>query len=307
MNSLHTLIRTLQSSAKWAALLPGPAEDAHFYIRRGNHKDLLFIFPAGCRRPTMVIKQPVAVEDASRLEREFHRLSLMKNRFAPPITGIPKVFDYLSFEGRNVLAMPCFEGRAMAAILAHPARRFSTPAWTAWLDRAAAWLLDFQGKTLCTHEGAASFVSHHLLSGMAPEFREKLFGRKFPACGQHGDFNPANILFHGESPLVLDWEWSEWPGLPLIDLYNLAIRSVMLRDQLGRQRGRMPLLRDAQAVLASTSPEYTFLRKWLPRFEQQLGMDRDTSTVLFHIVLEHMLTSSEDRKSAAGFTMEELS
>ena len=115
-----------------------------------------------------------------------------------------------------------------------------------------------------------------------------------PLAAQHGDFNPENILLNESHMHIVDWEWAVLPGLPLIDLFNMALRSSILRCHLGRQRSGLPNVEHARSAFVQDSVERQFVLRWLPSFQQELHISKELVIALLHCYLRHAINEEAD-------------
>ncbi len=292
------LLEAIQAMPEGHAWIPAPAESCEVLVQTGNHKELYWVFAKGDRQPCALIKRPRHPEDGIRIEREASRLAALGR---PPLAGrpgIPATHLALTLDSEPLLVLPFFPGQPMSHLLAHPFQRFSERRWMRLLDRAAQWLLDLQkAGRLRLRDGQPSMDENKMLAGQ-PALREALYSGELEATVQHGDFNPANILVDGETLTVVDWEWSEWPGLPLVDLINLALRSSLWRTTWGHSRGRLPCLEDFHNVLIHDTPERRFLARWAPRFQSELSIHPRFMPYLFNAMADLTLSTTEERSAA---------
>ncbi|NCC52906.1 MAG: hypothetical protein EOM20_17075 [Spartobacteria bacterium] len=275
-------------------------------IRRANHKWLLFVFFHSAREPALVIKTPMRAGDRDRIEREHTHLNQLRDGNLR-VPGLPPRHALVHTAFGPALALPFAPHSApMHIVLSRPWVRYAPRRRRACLDRAADWLLTLQRQGLrpMDEAAAATACTNKMLTDEFRDLRQAIRDGAIPLTIQHGDYNPANILLHDGGCTVVDWEWMQWPGLPLVDLFNLALRSTMLRKQLGHAHDALPsfaLLRD---TFLTRSPESDFIRAWLPRYRQHLGISEAQAQALFRCFASFVVPSSLSTKEKDELRLE---
>jgi aminoglycoside phosphotransferase (APT) family kinase protein/SAM-dependent methyltransferase len=81
---------------------------------------------------------------------------------------------------------------------------------------------------------ASQVGAHDATAQIARTLRERLMGRRLPTVWTHGDYKIENVLFDPSTHDVrgiIDWDLSESPGLPLLDLLYLLSYNRHIRER----------------------------------------------------------------------------
>jgi len=276
------ILMELKKNPAWDLPDSLSATDPRLVIRRANHKWLVFVFSAKAKEPHLVIKVPMSLDDTTRIDQEYNSLCQLRDA-ALPVNGIPSLFTRMQTTLGTVLVLPFAQHTTPMHIrLSQPVIRYSKHRWLTHLDRAAAWLLHFQKITRCSlTDEQKTHYQHKMLTNTFTPILATVQAGQIPLTAQHGDFNPANILIDKDDLLIIDWEWMQWPGLPLVDLFNLALRSTMLRNQLGHTHHAQPSTSYIKQTFEGNSLEAGFTKKWICRFQEGLDISEQHTRDLF--------------------------
>ncbi len=283
---VENIVEELQAKPEWRDRVPGDPKAAGALLERGNGKDILHVLPDRTGAPTVVVKYERSMDGSFRIDREARNLQRLKDQ--APIEGTPREWTQLTIRGRNALALPYYPGQSLLSYLSSPRSRFQTRRYAAALDRAAAWLLTLQTQTRTRVKDAASFAQQHrMLTEEDARLVQAMDTGTLELAAQHGDFNPANILIQGSKLQVIDWEWADLPGLPLVDLFNFTLRVAMLRSRIGKRRGGLPQKEDLIRAFRTDPVPRALCQRWVPRFSKELGIAPEACDDLFRCFARH--------------------
>jgi len=295
MNIVQDIYSLLKSLPKWRHLVQGRPEEASILIKKGNRKEHLSVLPPGKSSPTLIITYSHKATNVFRIKREASNLEWLRTNVPSLGKSVPPDSVYLTVRDHEFLISPYFSGRPMSVSMANPLVRYSPRKWNHLLDLAANWLLHFQRETLVPANSLDQFAhEQRMISPSDTELIHALENGTLLSAGQHGDYCPDNILMNNSVIHVVDWEWADLPGLPVIDLFNLALRSQMLRTQFGRHRGGLPSIEHAKEAFGKNSLEKRFVSRWLVFFQKELHLSKDLITLLFICFLRHTIKEKGD-------------
>jgi len=206
---------------------------------RGQCTGLVFARSA-IRGPAIVVKVSRCPSQDERIVREHRNLTRLHAACSPALrASVPEP-----------LVLGTIDARPALAILAHPdavrlkdrpVRSYLSPRRAPeTLARASRWLVRFardlgiERVTLDRETIDRRFASpvRRYLESFRPRRMERdllerlvassasLEGLQIPLTASHGDFCPANILCAGREWIVIDWEGSLEPRLPLGDIFH---------------------------------------------------------------------------------------
>lgn len=288
---IRAIIEGLEAKPEWQPLLQDLAPDTcRFYIRRGNHKNLVFLFTGTGTRPRLVIKQPRDAAAARRITREVSNIKQLAH-----IDFIPRPFALVDTPGGPVNVSPWINAVPLHIRLSHPLQCHIPRRWFALLDQAAARLLHLQTSPTPPPTSLGTLLADAVLfQSPHAALQDRLRSGAIPTVVQHGDYNPANLLVYGRDIRLIDWEWARIPGLPLVDLFNLALRSTMLRFQWGHHRGGLPGLEHARYTFEQDTREHRFLQSWVCSFAAALNLDDSAVDLLFRCFMDFTYADTQD-------------
>jgi len=129
------------------------------------------------------------------------------------------------------------------------------------------------------------FTVDELISGI----REN----RLPQVLEHGDFCPDNVLVSDKKIILLDCEWSIFPGLPLWDTLNYILFSLLTYKYKGKKRGLKVSLNFFKKVLENEPDLSAILTKSLQKHIKTLQLPaKMVNSVIFLYITK--ASSSED-------------
>jgi Ser/Thr protein kinase RdoA (MazF antagonist) len=238
---------TIDDSWEEWGLGPRPAAYRTALVTGGSddvNKVVALVFPAGGRRPSLVVKFARIAPAIAGMQREATVLTRLEQRTGKPVEGVPRLLVELPAHS-NALVETYVPGVAMTTQLTEKTFAQLAAAATGWLSDLA------NGAVLSE---ASSWWPR--IAEPALERLDRVHGRKvdpalvretadrlqalgaLPVVPEHRDFAPWNLLVSEGGKLgVLDWESAEPDGLPFLDLmYFLAYLSFDLENAISSGR-----------------------------------------------------------------------
>ncbi len=247
---IHELARLLMSKWKEFGCRGRTPGKFHCVLSGGRHrhsKIVVYCVPDSGEAQPLVVKIQRDDLDLPLLENEYLQLKTL-HRFAglaEMTNSIPNPLFFGELLGRPTLIETYLPGVPFAR---HSQRRNPRS-----LLRSFAWLKAFHVRTirdagflageridryfLYPVESALRDINE--LQPLAPflsRFMREvggLAGLGVPLVFNHNDLCLNNIRFDGEAIRVIDWEFSQYPGLPLFDVINLFLFFTMTWKKLG--------------------------------------------------------------------------
>lgn len=261
---------------------------------------LLFVLEPGTPGdPTYIVKLPQTPAYNHRIANEYRALRVLAR------AGVASVPDSAFLDVSGDLL---FLGQH--AIAGAPLRR----RWDGTLEDpritgSVEWIVELGRRTL--HPAAGSTVRTALeqlvgayarLYGPTPPVRaalevavERLGGSAIPSVVQHGDLGNWNMLAHEDRVAVLDWESTEFSGMPLWDLYYFA-------QTLGTLSAERRGIRYRPGTFARQLLEDSALSRWLAaaesRYCEAVGVDHEAVDDAFHLCFVYHAVKEARRLSS---------
>jgi hypothetical protein len=232
---------------QWPRLFPDERvpRRLHFVLQgTGVGKLIAFILANGERRPRCVVKIPRAQADNAELEHEFNIITTLRERGgAQAEATLPEPLDAPVIRGWQVVIERLLPGRSFSTEVP-PGESFTLSQARSHLRRIGAWYVDLQRslhprpETLSSADVEALIEQpirnaqrdadlrpheQRYLDDLAHTAR-RLVGEHWRLGFVHGDLRPGNLLSHGPSLHVLDWQFGQLRGLPLLDWFEFAFR-----------------------------------------------------------------------------------
>lgn len=225
---------------------------------KGNRKAVFCVFADGRSEPDVIVKYAADEADWHRLENEKASIDTVCgwDTGAARTLLAPCIVERVG--GGMALIRRSSPGKPMTARI-RPARSAGPTVDVRDYTLAADWLLTLQERTRdrvseqnnevdiiqTLHQQNPAFgaldAGHAAFSAVTEAIQS---GTLIPVL-EHGDYNPDNIFVHRKNLGVIDWEWGRIPGLPLVDLYNLALLFCRNSAILGVTRSRPVNSQDA--------------------------------------------------------------
>jgi hypothetical protein len=210
----------------------------------GVSKVCCYVFPDDASEPHWVAKVPRSPADNAAFVREYALIQSLRLRGGNFLRAtVPAPLWMTAVAGHIVAIEPFLRGRAMdEALLEAPGS--ASPAIRWCLDVALDWLLRSQVALLADPRPLCEVLVNRYLLEPIQQLRtfalltsgerafldvvEDRIGQvarcPLPLVFSHGDFQPANILIDGRVVQVIDWEFGQPRGLPLMDVFGLLAR-----------------------------------------------------------------------------------
>ena len=133
---------------------------------------------------------------------------------------------------------------------------------------------------------------------------------RIPLGISHGDFSPWNMRFHerNDNMIILDWEYAQSPGLPIIDLLNFftvsqSVLSGFKRAQKNKRIGSSfsqniniprPELHDFQMAFYEDSWQMRLMQRCIIQYYREVGIDSRFLEILFLLFITNHLYYNKD-------------
>ncbi|MFC1631619.1 phosphotransferase family protein [Candidatus Omnitrophota bacterium] len=235
----------------WPALFPGAERPERFSFlqAQGFRKPLLFVFVNKDSWPRLVIKISDQPGIAACLRKESENLAKIKQaNLNTELGAFPRSLFLDAINGYTVLMQSVIPGRAMSGFVGQGEERqihlagqwlsrfhCATKAWGEQTDLSVGLQNSIEGfragRDFSQKEG--QFLKR--MAQNAANFKPE----NLPAVFRHYDFSPANIILSNSGLAgVIDWEYAQFPDLPLIDLFNFLVR-YHNRALIGRKQTKL--------------------------------------------------------------------
>jgi hypothetical protein len=274
----------------------------------GVGKICCYLFPGDATEPRWVAKIPRNPQDNERLVREYSLIQNLRDRGSFFVRATVPGPLWMSSIGGHVLVLePYLHGQRMDDLLMRTVSSSSSNASTCmYVQMALEWILHAQ-----LEEGAqprrlsTGQVQRYLIEPMSTlrstarlmpaesAFLDRieanlgcLAQRPLPLVFYHGDFQPANLLVTSSGLKVIDWEFGEPLGLPLMDVFSLLARTYAAANGLDEIDGYLEDYFDAfDAVFSDRVGFGALSAACVARACQALGVDAAWVAVLFALFL----------------------
>lgn len=225
----------------WGNYFPGRSKPTavRSLLTRGSYgrhaRATLLLFADDDRKPFCVVKTPFFDEGSEFIQNEYdvlHRLRALNRPIGGP--AAPRCWLIGGLERRPVLIEEAFPGT--------PLRKWVRKEKN---DDLLRWGVESISKLhqatridhLFSKEDYVKFVTEPIqnalkdekyrsiktsLEGMASRL-EALIEERIPWVLCHQDVRVSNIRRDGETLQLFDWEFSQWPGLPIVDVLNFIV------------------------------------------------------------------------------------
>lgn len=200
---------------------------------------VLYALARGLSEPAFVLKIPYDPASSARLKRAFDHLTELAVRLdGSPLSGsVPKPLFFGEVEGTPVLVESFLHGRSLMSLPGDRARLRGCLRVFAWLAQFGVHTVqrvraeEFQPRGLVIPDDVAGALG---LPRPLREFAERveeemLRGEEpLPLVFVHNDLIPRNVLLSDHHVGLLDWEFSERQGLPLLDGIDFAVNTIRM-------------------------------------------------------------------------------
>ena len=218
------------------ALVTGGSDDVN--------KVVALVFPAGGRRPSLVVKFARIAPAIAGMQREAIMLTRLEQCAGKPIEGVPRLLVELPAVS-NALVETYVPGVAMTTQLTAKTFAQLAAAATGWLSDLAGSAVLSESRDWWPRIAEPALERFDLVHGrnVDPALVRETVDRlqslgALPVVPEHRDFAPWNLLLSdGGKVGVLDWESAEPDGLPFLDLvYFLAYLAFDLENAITSRR-----------------------------------------------------------------------
>ena len=267
---------------KWSSWGLGPKPDKLFWLLltggpRSTSKVVGLVFADQENRPRLAVKASRVPESVPALAREAATLRAVHSLQPGRIKGVPKVLFCHEHDGLMTLGETALSGQPLWTFLRSDNYREIAL-------KATTWLADLAGQP---KPSPRADWWNRLIKPAIEDFRES-FGPildprmlretegildtldTLPVVCEHRDFSPWNVLMtDGGELLVLDWESSEFQGLPAMDLiYFLTYLAFYVGGAWRSKRFR----KCYRATLATSTLTGRVLRECIGRYISNTGL-----------------------------------
>lgn len=232
---------------QWPALFPGerrPRALTYTLQGTGVGKLIAFVLAGGETRPRCILKLPRSRRDNESLAHEHWMISeLRRRRGAAGDRQLPEPLAAPVVDGWQAVVERMLSGKVFSSVV--PAgEQFSLALAQQHLRQVSDWLAAWQqaahpqAEVLSARDVRTLFVDPIQAAQDTLELRphervyldglgrraEGLVGGRLPLGFVHGDLRPGNILIAGQELCVLDWQFGQMRGLPLLDWFEFGYR-----------------------------------------------------------------------------------
>ncbi len=242
---LPELLAYLQD--QWPVLFPGqrrPRSLSYTLQGTGVGKLIVFVLAAGERRPRCILKIPRSRRENDSLAHEYGMITELRRRRGPAGEAeLPRPLAAPVVQGWQVVVETMLPGRLFSSEVPM-GDRFTLAQAGQHLRLVRDWLVNWQRAAHPTLPVLTPADVQALVVGPIMEMQrtidlrphelvfldqigqraEALVGRRVPLGFVHGDLRPGNILADGSRLCVLDWQFGEMRGLPLLDWFEFGYR-----------------------------------------------------------------------------------
>lgn len=219
------------------------AERLHFFMESHNNwnpnaKTYMFAIPEGKATPAYYVKIAKQPSGKAYLENSAYSLDLINQR--SNLSNLRDSFPRNVFCGKIVGNFVQIETFLRGVNLS--SRILNKKEKQEFLGKVISLLAEFQVLTAESvkldrerldkfflkpvEEAMQYFSSYSWLMKYLSKFKERVYdlkGRFFPLTFAHNSLATHNVKVNGDKVGFIDWELSQYPGLPLIDLLHLLI------------------------------------------------------------------------------------
>ena len=221
---------------------PRPHELAFFVQATGVSKVCCYIFADDSPNPGWVAKMPRSPLDNQILEREYGVIRHLRQHGSDFVRKTVPGPLFTTYIDQHFIGLePYLEGRTMDGMLIG----IAPGALREYLDLGIDWLLHSQRETVVHRGPLTDRQFQHLLLDPIKRLHEEaqltiiergyldmlrvrvlsMADRPLPLVFNHGDYRPGNIMVHGDSIKVIDWEFGAPAALPLLDVFSYLART----------------------------------------------------------------------------------
>jgi hypothetical protein len=215
------------------------ASSIRYFLTRGSNgkhaKASFLLFADDDREPFCVVKVPIFDEGSEFLQNEhdiLHRLRALNAPAGGP--AAPRCWLISGLERRPVLIQEAFTAVPLRKLIRRENR-------VDLLRLGVESISNLHQATRVDHlfskEDYVKFVAEPVQNALKDEkYRpvkasldqmalrlEGLIEEKIPLVLCHHDFRVSNIRIEGEKLQLFDWEFAQWPGLPIVDVLNFIV------------------------------------------------------------------------------------
>lgn len=219
---------------------------------QGNNKTIYSVTPKGYKNPVYLVKFIENDTAVKRLRRENEFLLFLEKEWNEPRI-YPKPIYFHEKDGAAIFVQRYIPGKSLSihllkdTILGHKKglqvhfnKIFDW--WTSIQDKSQKLNIysDFKleskhRKLLLDFQQIENEINLPIFT--APELVFEIGENRLSQVLEHGDFCPDNVLINDKQIILLDYEWSIFPGLPLWDTLNYILYSLLTYKNRGKQRG----------------------------------------------------------------------
>jgi hypothetical protein len=200
---------------------------------------VLYALGRGLSEPAFVLKIPYDPTASGRLKRAFDHLTELTVRLdGSPLSGsVPRPIFFGEVEGHPVLVESFLRGRSLMSLPGDRARLRGCLRVFAWLAQFGLHTVQKVRAEEIQRRGLVipdDIIAELDMPGPLREFaehvqEEMLRGDEpLPLVFVHNDLIPRNVLLSDGHVGLLDWEFSERQGLPLLDGIDFAVNMIRM-------------------------------------------------------------------------------
>jgi hypothetical protein len=232
---------------QWPAFFPGerrPRALTYSLQGTGVGKLIAFVLASGETRPRCIVKLPRSRRDNESLAHEHWMISELRRRRGPEgDRQLPEPLAAPVVDGWQAVVERMLSGKVFSSVVP-TGEQFSLALAQQHLRQVSAWLAAWQeaaqpqAQVLTASDVRSLFVDpikaaqdtlelhpHELVYlDRLGQRSEGLVGCRLPLGFVHGDLRPGNILIAGQELCVLDWQFGQMRGLPLLDWFEFGYR-----------------------------------------------------------------------------------
>jgi hypothetical protein len=283
------------AAPRGALLMKTPRFDASSHV-------LLFAFPPGVARPSLVAKVPRSDASPPALAREAINLRALESLAAGGLTGIPRLVPASTLPGLLETVVPGQE--------IHPARVRRDP--DRYLDAVVSWLINLHvasrgdcGDAPRWWEDSVERPLQRIEALFAPGTREReltahtralaepLRAAGLPHVFEHGDLSAPNLLLDDDRVGVVDWELGDPEGLIASDLFFFLTFVAFARSRANSMQRYREAFREAFFV------DGAWTQRWVRRYASRLELDSASLPALFVLTWARTVAGNMERMGSS--------
>jgi len=226
---------------EWGKYFPDRAKPSSIrsLVTRGSYgrhaRATALLFADEDRQPFCVVKTPLFDEGAEFIQNEYdvlHRLRALNQPIGGP--AAPRCWLINGLENRPVLIEEALAGTPLRKLVR---RENGQELLRLGVESISQLHRATRVDHLFSKEDYGKFVTEPIqnalkdekyrsikgaLEGMASRL-ERLIEERIPWVLSHQDVRVSNIRIEGKTVQLFDWEFSQWPGLPVVDVLNFIV------------------------------------------------------------------------------------